>query len=44
MSQSFYFKSWLDPVTLGELEEETGNLGKRVERGNSGDIVMIVAG
>ena len=28
MSQSSYFKSWPDLVTLGELEGETGILGK----------------
>jgi len=26
--QSFYLKSQPDPVTLGQLEGETGNLGK----------------
>ena len=31
MSQSSYFKSWPYLVTLGELEEETGNFGKRLE-------------
>ena len=31
MLQSSYFKSRPDPVTLGESEEETRNLGKRVE-------------
>jgi len=31
MSQSSYFKSRPDLLTLGELEGETGNLGKRLE-------------
>ena len=31
MSQTSYFKSLSDPATLGELEGETGNLGKRLE-------------
>ena len=32
MSPSSYFKSQPDLVTSGELEAETGNLGKRLER------------
>ena len=31
MSVSSYFKSWLDLVTLGELEGETWNLGKLLD-------------
>ena len=31
MSQSSYFKSRPDLLTLGELEGEIGNLGKRLE-------------
>ena len=31
MSQSSYFKSRTDLVTLGKLEGETRNLGKRLE-------------
>ena len=29
MLQSSYFKSRADPIISGELEGETGNLGKR---------------
>ena len=31
MSESSYFESRLDPVTMGDLEGETGDLGKRLE-------------
>ena len=31
MSQSFYFKSRPDLFTLGVLNGETGNLGRRLE-------------
>ena len=31
MSQSSYFEPRLDPVILGELEGEMGNLGKHLE-------------